>query len=120
MIKFRVKVIVFFFSVFVLVIGFVFCLNFGVVIKEMDRNIINEMIEIWVLEVLFFLNDIFLFEFKKGKCVFVLVLLCGNLWNLGEIFYEVYNIIYVLIYVICGIVVIIFYVIIYYFIFSWR
>lgn len=46
MIKFRVKVIVFFFSVFVLVIGFVFCLNFGVVIKEMDRNIINEMFEI--------------------------------------------------------------------------
>lgn len=81
------------------------------------------MFDIWVLEVLFLLNDIlefFLFVLKKEKCVFVLVLLCGNLWNLGEIFYEVYNIIYVLIYVICGIVVIIFYVIIYYFIFSWR
>lgn len=120
MTKFRAKVIVLSLSVLALIIGFVSCLNFGVVTKEMDRNITNETLEIRALEALLPPNDTFLLAFKKGKCAPAPVLLCGNPRNLGETFYEVYNIIYASIYATCGIVVIILYVIIYHFILSRR
>lgn len=123
MTKFRAKVIVLSLSVLALIIGFVSCLNFGVVTQPANRNITNETLDIRALEALLPLNDTlesFLLALKKEKCAPAPVLLCGNPRNLGETFYEVYNIIYASIYATCGIVVIILYVIIYHFILSRR
>lgn len=119
MTKFRAKVIVCSLSVLALIIGFVSCLNFGVIEQNSHRNETNATLEIKAMEELLSPDDPEVIKLKK-KHFPDPVLLCGNTKKLGETFYTVYSTIYASIYATCGVVVIILYVIIYHFILTRR
>ncbi|XP_062595940.1 uncharacterized protein LOC134257325 [Saccostrea cucullata] len=118
MTKFRAKVIVFSLSILAIIIGFVNCLNFGL-IERMDRFHTNLTLEIQAyVELLSPDHPAVLAlqeQYLQNK-----VILCGNPRMLGETFYTVNNTIYASIYATCGIVVIILYVVIYHFILTRR
>lgn len=119
MTKFRAKVIVLSLSFLALVIGFVSCLNYGVLEQLPHTNKTNATLEFRAMQALFFPNDTNLIALKEDYFP-APVLLCGNPRKLGETFYEIYTIIYASIYATCGLVVIILYIIIYHFILSRR
>ncbi|XP_062599699.1 alpha-2A adrenergic receptor-like [Saccostrea cucullata] len=118
MTKFRAKVIVFSLSILALIIGFVSCLNFGL-IERKNRNHTNLTLEIQATAELLSPDHPAVLalqeQYLQNK-----VLLCGNPRMLGETFYKVYNTIYASIFATCGIVVIILYVVIYHFILTRR
>jgi cholecystokinin A receptor/hypocretin (orexin) receptor 2 len=119
MTKFRAKVIVCSLSVLALIIGFVSCLNFGVIEQKSHRNETNMTLEIKAMEELLSPDDPMVIELKE-KHFPDPVLLCGNTKMFGETFFTVYNTIYASIYATCGFVVIVLYVIIYHFILTRR
>lgn len=122
MTKFRAKVIVFSLSILALLIGFVSCLNYGVLELEHsnNENKTNLTLELKVAAEMLPPDYPELLVLKEEFQQILPELLCGNPKNLGETFYTVYNTIYASIYATCGIVVIILYVIIYHFILTRR
>ncbi|XP_061197653.1 cholecystokinin receptor type A-like [Saccostrea echinata] len=119
MTKFRAKIIVFSLSILALIIGFVSCLNFGLVEQRTHKNETNMTLELQATIELLGPDDPVVLALKE-KYFPSPVFLCGNPRMLGETFYTVYNTIYASIYATCGIVVIILYVVIYHFILTRR
>ncbi|XP_062590917.1 orexin receptor type 2-like [Saccostrea cucullata] len=114
MTKSRAKIIMFSLGILALFIGFVGCLNFGLVMFD-DTGTYREELNITL--VMQSTTDVFNGALQlKEKTNLAPEPLCGNPRILGDTFYRVYNTIYASIYATCGIVVIILYVVIYRFI----